>query len=92
MKAKFTPGEWIAVGQYVFALGPQDSRKAICRAAAIDLGNHEIEAEANARLIAAAPEMAELLARIVESDLNVPALIGYQNQSRLILACIEGGE
>jgi len=68
---KHTPGPWIREGSLVYALNER-GRDRMCMnihvyTSAID-GAEPGEAEANARLIAAAPEMLEALQRFVEVD------------------------
>lgn len=61
---KHTPGPWIAVGGYVE--NPDDSKADICSCEPADFGQRGLhrtveEICANARLIAAAPELLEAL-------------------------------
>jgi hypothetical protein len=58
---KWTPGEWVAIGDRVFLNNRVDYRELICDCN----GTHN--AFTHARLIAAAPRMAKLLQDIVQS-------------------------
>jgi len=64
---KFTPGPWNVkfhiVDDMTFCVVEDESRKAICEVFSHE-PNWEDEQEANARLLAAAPEMYEMLASI----------------------------
>lgn len=68
MSARHTPGPWIAVGRWVEH--PRDDIPDICTTdpAALDQdGRSDAECCANARLIAAAPELLTALREIVAS-------------------------
>lgn len=68
MRTKYTPGPWVAKGQIVMGPGlpphpTVESQIADCRRA-WECRLSEDEAEANARLIAAAPDMLEALQKL----------------------------
>jgi len=68
MKAKHTPGPWIAVGLWVEHSDDRVADICNCNTNAMSqehLGRSNKEMAANARLIAAAPEMLEALQELV---------------------------
>ena len=88
-RATFTPGPWHAHGTRVSTWETQDE---------IDFHGDEVIAEtgfnANARLIAAAPEMYEVLQELAES-MELAKSYGYEKEHAMIqevLAKVEGGE
>jgi len=85
----FTPGPWYAHGTRVSTWETQDE---------IDFHGDEVIAEtgfkANARLIAAAPAMYEVLQELAES-MELAKNYGYEKEHAMIqevLAKVEGGE
>ena len=64
---KHTPGPWSAIGRYVKSFGPSflSGGREVC--AVSNFTGSEGENEANARLIAAAPELLESLTQTVAS-------------------------
>ena len=88
-RATFTPGPWYAHGTRVSTWETQDE---------IDFHGDEVIAEtgfnANARLIAAAPAMYEVLQELEES-MELAKNYGYEKEHAMIqevLAKVEGGE
>ena len=62
--SKWTPGKWVATGELVLL----DNRPKFRELIASTNGAHN--SLANARLIASAPEMAELLAKFAQVDMS----------------------
>ncbi|KKN24719.1 hypothetical protein LCGC14_0892220 [marine sediment metagenome] len=104
--SKFTPGPWLnelhASNNYPKSgdVGCYDSpldgwvaevRTPIGELVALAVGNDNKETESRARLIAAAPEMYELLKRVAEKDKWWPPHMLAQ-EARRIKAAIDGGE
>ena len=90
--ATFTPGPWYAHGTTVSTWETQDE---------IDFHGNEVIAEtgfnANARLIAAAPEMYEMCKLLEECMENIDGKDGWDASYELakvreVLAKVEGGE
>jgi hypothetical protein len=87
---KHTPGPWIAVGTYVEH--PNDKKADICTCDTALIGQGHLgrsyeEECANARLIAAAPEMLEALRLIAETEW-VDVALDPQRAVRLARAAI----
>lgn len=70
METKFTKGKWETNNDYVWSGIVQ-----ICDIYEIDKENKDIEAMANAKLIAAAPELLEALLNIENDDNSIPKAI-----------------
>ncbi|MCK9361902.1 hypothetical protein M0Q28_06830 [Patescibacteria group bacterium] len=97
--SKFTPGPWEIVGATHVWSPSEKANIASCSAlrtisyvgyAPPDIGDID-ETAANARLIAAAPEMAELLARYLktaDSPLGMSVLADLDSEARSLLARI----
>ncbi len=66
MKHKFTPGTWLSKGKTVYALNEDGYNR--FSALVQDAHKSEEELEANARLIAAAPELLGLVLRRVKNE------------------------
>ena len=107
MSAGYTPGPWLRSGLTIYTLRPckwlgADSVENAWSALVMPDGQHktpEQELEANARLIAAAPELVEALREVLEvcgrsrpgMD-NVKRFVSATVKARALLARIEGGD
>lgn len=76
---KHTPGPWLAVAESAVQCGfkrhhisAKDGDCFMYVAKALDIGSSKAEREANARLIAAAPDMLEALQNIENDDKHMP--------------------
>ena len=85
--SKFTQGKWEYVMRSIRAITPKET----IGVAFIYCSNGQEEAEANARLIAAAPEMYELLKALWESS-NDAEVGGVKLGAKKLLARIDGEE
>ena len=91
--ATFTPGPWVAMGKAVYTESDNPTREILW-------GGHNTrsaldeEKKANARLIAAAPEMYEVLSELLDT-LEMSKSYGFDEKHeklREVLAKVEGGE
>lgn len=86
---KHTPGEWAVDGMTIFA--PADGIAAKDVAVILHDGNSSIqEREANARLIAAAPELLEALKYASDYPLAMAQNEGFASEVRAIIAKATG--
>ena len=69
MTTAHTPGEWLKVGTTVYALNERGVNRFFCSVQ--DAHTPAAELEANARLIAAAPDLLEALKRCRFDSLNM---------------------
>ena len=83
--SKFTSGKWFEDGDCVFTFDDVDNHSFMI---ADVNGENRKELEANARLIAAAPEMYELLRKCAE-DLEFVGLLSLSNECSNLLARID---
>lgn len=86
-KAKHTPGPWESINGYIFPIKGEK----ICIMTA--MGSKGSEREANARLIAAAPELLEALQSIIEigkRNTENPKYDGYYDAARAAIAKATG--
>jgi hypothetical protein len=89
-----TPGPWSAVGAFI---ENRNTGTAVCKTMCrFNNEGHfpvEVEADANARLIAAAPELAEALTNLLACSgkhYAHPAFIKARDDARAILVKLEG--
>lgn len=71
MKSKYTPGEWKTSGRQIFTFDESKGEEFIDReiiANIYEINKNKEEVEANAKLIAAAPEMLEALILLTEMN------------------------
>lgn len=90
-----TPGPWVAVGYWVEH--PDDDVADICTCNPADLGQEHLarsddEIVANARLIAAAPELLALAERVaaMPDDLYSDDVLAMRATARVLLVRIKG--
>lgn len=93
--SKHTPGMWTAIGNQVFVGVHTNEPKVIVQAKSQNAGEKIREAAANARLIAAAPEMLEALKYVLalsegNSCLAVGMLVEHHSKIRQVIAKAEG--
>ena len=91
--ATFTPGPWVAMGKAVYTESDNPTREILWGGHNTRSASDE-EKKANARLIAAAPEMYEMLKEL-ESGIHLArARKGSKTIDKLreVLAKVEGGE
>ena len=88
-KEKHTPGPWVAMGKAVYTESDNPTREILWGGHNTRSASDE-EKRANARLIAAAPEMYELLVRVSQS--KGLDLLSLAMEAREIIAKVEGGE
>jgi len=97
---KHTPGPWIADGNFVYALNEQQVNRfslSLCKGYS-DIGRTSTEElAANARLIAAAPELLEVLERLYTDALDRGETTDFWDQEyddwravRLVIAKAKG--
>ena len=92
-RATFTPGPWVAMGKAVYTESDNPTREILWGGHNTRSASDE-EKKANARLIAAAPEMYEVLQELAES-MELAKNYGYEKEHAMIqevLAKVEGGE
>lgn len=86
MTAKHTPGPWIAVGWIVEH--PREDISDICSCNPIDFGNKiprsNAEICANARLIAAAPDLLAALEAFFNPDLDIKETLLDEDQAEVL--------
>jgi len=100
VNTKHTPGPWHIHGDCKTMIGADDGKQMLAEA----LHNHVVpewrrlldEAQANARLIAAAPELAEALRAMLAAESLLDgeyysAIEAAEAQARAVLAKLEGG-
>lgn len=91
MAKEHTPGPWTTEGRYILYGEKNDWLATVERFH----GEYEAESQANARLIAAAPELLEALKGILEigkRNMENPKYDGYFNTARAAIARAEGNE
>ena len=91
--ATFTPGPWVAMGKAVYTESDNPAREILWGGHNTRSASDE-EKKANARLIAAAPAMYEVLQELAES-MELAKNYGYEKEHAMIqeiLAKVEGGE
>ena len=92
-RATFTPGPWVAMGKAVYTESDNPTREILWGGHNTRSASDE-EKEANARLIAAAPAMYEVLQELEES-MELAKNYGYEKEHAMIqevLAKVDGGE
>jgi len=92
-RATFTPGPWVAMGKAVYTESDNPTREILWGGHNTRSASDE-EKKANARLIAAAPAMYEVLQELAES-MELAKNYGYEKEHAMIrevLAKVEGGE
>jgi hypothetical protein len=92
-RATFTPGPWVAIGKAVYTESDNPTREILWGGHNTRSASDE-EKKANARLIAAAPEMYEVLQELADS-MELAKNYGYEKEHAMIqevLAKVEGGE
>jgi hypothetical protein len=92
-RATFTPGPWVAMGKAVYTESDNPTREILWGGHNTRSASDE-EKKANARLIAAAPEMYEVLQELADS-MELAKNYGYEKEHAMIqevLAKVEGGE
>lgn len=95
--SKHTPGPWYQVGSWVAAAVEDDKRPDICTCnpAAMEQAHLKWDWEtvhANARLIAAAPELLETLRLVAKLSYGSPHNHAIQERVRAVIAKVEGGD
>ena len=91
--ATFTPGPWVAMGKAVYTESDNPTREILWGGHNTRSASDE-EKKANARLIAAAPAMYEVLQELEES-MELAKNYGYEKEHAMIqevLAKVDGGE
>lgn len=92
-RATFTPGPWVAMGKAVYTESDNPTREILWGGHNTRSASDE-EKKANARLIAAAPAMYEVLQELEES-MELAKNYGYEKEHAMIqevLAKVDGGE
>jgi hypothetical protein len=90
-RATFTPGPWLAMGKAVYTESDNPTREILWGGHNTRSASDE-EKRANARLIAAAPEMYEALANLVADWERCIRAIPHDHEARAVLAKVDGGE
>ena len=83
---KFTPGPWAKMAQDIYspAIAGDNNTGMVCAITMCD------EWEANARLIAAAPEMYRLIERLMDVESPIADLADAMKTARALLSRIDG--